>query len=285
MKFWSRVVASFVGLAGLCATATAQKIVIKGSNTFGEELAPRLIEEYRLRNPAVTFDLESKGTATGFAALLAGECDIAAASRVANEDELRLARSRGIQMNSHVIGYYAVAIIVNSANPITDLSDEQVRDIFTGAINNWKTLGGQDAPIGVYIRDPVSGAYLGFQELAMQRRPYSAGAKLFTSYAQIAAAVAADKHGIGYVGGQRGQQPGVHAVSINGIAPSVISVNEGLYPYARQLRLYTDSRRESPAVRQFIRFVQSRRGQDVLAELGFVRRFEPRLGATAETWF
>jgi phosphate transport system substrate-binding protein len=285
MRQFGRVLAFSAAVLAAGAAPGAEKIVIKGSNTFGEELAPKLIEEFRRVNPGVDIELESKGTASGFSALLAGDCDIAAASRPATEDELRLARSRGIKMNSYVIGYYGVAVIVNADNPLTNLSDAQVRDIFTGAIDNWKVLGWEDAPIRVYIRDPVSGTYLGFQELAMQRQPYTKTARMLQSYGEIAEAVRTDRHGIGYVGMHLAHHPGVHAVAINGVIPSVISVNEELYPYARQLRLYTDGNRESQAARQFIRFVQSRRGQELLSRLGFVRRFEQKLGPPASPWF
>ena len=57
-------------------------------------------------------------------------------------------------MNDHVIGAYSVAVVVNAANPIGNLTREQVRDIFTGAIQNWKEVGGPDAPIHLFIRDP-----------------------------------------------------------------------------------------------------------------------------------
>ena len=143
------------------------KIVIKGSNTFGEELGPRLIEEFRKHQPDVAVEIESKGSGSGFAALLAGECDMAASSRLISEDEQRLAKAHGLTLNDNVIGSYGVAVVVNKDNPVTGLSHEQVRDIFTGAITNWKQVGGPDAGIDIFIRDPVSGTYLGFQELAM----------------------------------------------------------------------------------------------------------------------
>ena len=82
-----------------------------------------------------------------------------------------------------------------------------------------------------------------------------------------------------HVHGARRLQAGVRAVKINGVALTVESVNEGLFPYARQLRLYTDSHRESSAARDFIQFVQSAEGQRVLEEMGYVRRFEPKLPA------
>ncbi len=251
---------------------TEGKLVIKGSNTIGEELAPRLIAEFKKERPKVTVELESKGTASGFAGLLAGECDIAAASRVANQEELSAAAARGIQFNLHTIGAYAVAVIVNAANSVTNLSRDQVRDIFTGTVRNWKELGGADQPIQLCIRDAISGTPLGFQELAMENRPYAAEARTFTNYAGIAEAVAKDPGGIGYVGLDLTDKPGVKAVSIRGVLPTAVTVNEGRHPFARVLRLYTNQTNETAITRDFIRFVQSPRGQKLLEEMGFVPR-------------
>lgn len=180
-------------LSSLCLTRTeaqAQEwVVIKGSNTFGEELAPALIERFRKDHPQVTFELESKGSGSGFEALLAGACDIAASSRSATEDEKRLAKSRGVKINDYLIGFYGVAVIVNAQNPVKTLTDAQVRDVFTGTVTNWKNVGGEDAPIQLYIRDPVSGTHLGFRELAMQNKPYADKARMLTRYGEIVNAV------------------------------------------------------------------------------------------------
>src|SRR5258706_9704931 len=124
-----------------------QKIVIKGSNTIGEELAPRLIAEYKKDHPTAAFELETKGSASGFWGLIAGVCDIAAASRGMIKDEEQQAQVHNVELNDHLIGAYCVAIIVNASSPVKDLSREQVRNIFTGAIQNWKELGGPDGPI------------------------------------------------------------------------------------------------------------------------------------------
>jgi phosphate transport system substrate-binding protein len=258
------------------------KIVIKGSNTFGEELGPRLIQEFRKQQPDVTIEIESKGSGSGFAALLDGECDIAASSRPINEDELRLMKLHGIQLNERTIGSYGVAVIVNKDNPVSGLTHEQVRDVFTGAISNWKQVGGADAPIHVFIRDPVSGTYLGFQELAMGRKPYVASAKQFQTYPDMLEAIRQDKDAVGYAGMNFEGKEGIKSVLINGVWPSVTSVNEGYYPYSRTLRFYTNKANESEATQAFIRFAQSSRGQRVLSELGFVRRFEPRWWSSSD---
>src|SRR5262245_30661589 len=93
------------------AAAPSGKIVIKGSNTIGEELAPRLIAEFKKDHTSANFDLESKATGYGLASLMAGQCDIAAASRPPIKDEMDLAHSRNLELNDHVIGAYSVAVI------------------------------------------------------------------------------------------------------------------------------------------------------------------------------
>ncbi len=248
------------------------KLVIKGSNTIGEELGPKLIEEYKKEQPDVVIELESKGTASGFAALLAGECDIAAASRVVNQDELTQARARGVEFNLHTIGSYSVAVIVNAANSITNLSRDQVRDIFTGTVKNWKEVGGLDGPINLHIRDAISGTPLGFQELAMENKPYASATRAYTNYAGIEQAVAGDPNGIGYASLDQADKPGVKPVAIRGVPPNAVTVNEGQYPVSRVLRLYTNKTKETPVALDFIRFVQSERGQKILSEMGFVPR-------------
>jgi phosphate transport system substrate-binding protein len=257
--------------AGGKASVARGKIVIKGSNTVGEELAPRLFEEYKKDHAGAKFELESKGTGTGFSGLVADTCDIAAASRPIDAGEQDLAQSHGIQMNEHNIGSYSVAVIVNSGNSVTALTKEQIRDIFTGAITNWKDVGGTDNPIHLYIRDPISGTYLGFLELAMDRKPYATNnVTKFKSYAEIAQAVAQDTHGIGYGSIQVAAKPGVKAVSIGGVGPTAAAVNEGKYPYTRALHLYTNKAKETADTRAFVEFVMSSRGQAILDEMGFV---------------
>jgi phosphate transport system substrate-binding protein len=248
------------------------KIIIRGSNTFGEELAPRLIAEYQKEHPKVVFDTEYKGTSYGMGALMVERCDIAAASRPVSTNELQLAKDRDMEFNDHVIGAYCVAVVVNAGSPIGNLTRDQVRDIFTGAVTNWKEVGGPDAPIHLCSRDEISGTHLGFRELAMENKPYALGLKAFTNYLGIIQKVAQDANGIGYASIDLVGKDEVKAVSIEGVAPTIASVNGGQYPYARVLHLYTDTTKETAATRDFVQFVQSKRGQEILTQMGFVPR-------------
>ena len=249
-----------------------EKIIIRGSNTFGEELAPQLIAEYRKEHPTVVFDTEYKGTTYGMGALMVERCDIAAASRPVSTNEVQLAKDRDIAFNDYVIGAYSVAVIVNAGSPIGNLTRDQVRDIFTGAVINWKEVGGPDAPIHLCSRDEISGTHLGFRELAMENKPYALGLKAFTNYLGIIQKVAQDANGIGYASIDLVSKDGIKAVSIEGVAPTIAAVNGVQYPYARVLHLYTDTKKESPTTRDFVQFVQSKRGQEILTQMGFVPR-------------
>ena len=266
--------AGSLGLAVLGAMVAGcekpEKIIIRGSNTFGEELAPQLIAEYRKEHPATTFDTEFKGTSYGIGALMVERCDIAAASRPVSMNELQLAKDRNMGFNDHVIGSYSVAVVVNANNRIGNLTRDQVRDIFTGAVTNWKEVGGLDAPIHLCSRDEISGTHLGFRELAMENKPYALGLKAFTNYLGIVQAVAQDANGIGYASIDLVGRNGTRAVSIGDVAPTVASVNRGQYPFVRVLHLYTDKTKESPTTQDFIGFIQSKPGQDILTRMGFV---------------
>jgi phosphate transport system substrate-binding protein len=269
---WFGLVAMGLLLSG-CSGGDAKSgkaIVIRGSNTIGEELAPRLIAEFKKDNAKVDFDTEFKGTSYGLGALMVGKCDIAAASREVTANELALSPDLKMEFKDYIIGHYSVAVVVNAGNAVANLTQAQVRDIFTGAIQNWKDVGGADAPIHLYIRNPVSGTYLGFQELAMEKKAYGLEAKALMSYPEIAQAVTKDAGGIGYVSIDLAQQAGMKAVVIDGVTPIAASVKQGKYPYARVLRFYTNKTVETPEAAKFAQFVQSVRGQAIITEMGYV---------------
>jgi phosphate transport system substrate-binding protein len=200
---------------------------------------------------------------------MGGFCDIAGASRLPFKEELEMAQYRNVEYNDHVIGAYSVAVVVNAANPIGNLTRAQVRDIFTGTIQNWKEVGGSDAPIHLFIRDPISGTHLGFRELAMENKPYADTPNLLTNYEAIVVAVARDANGIGYSSIELESNAGVKPVSIGGIAPNAADVDKGNYPYARVLHLYTSKGHETQEALNFIHFVLSAKGQEILTRTGY----------------
>jgi len=254
---------------GLISAVAQDKVIIRGSNTIGEELAPRLVAEYKKTHADASFDMEFKGSAYGIGALMGSFCDIAASSKAVGKEQLEVAQVRGVEFKEYVLGSYTVTVLVNAANPVSNLTSNQVQDIFTGKISSWKEVGGPDAPVHLFVRDPVSGTHLGFKELAMANQDYAEKAGFFTNYVGIANAVAQDPYGIGYSGLNAAPVAGTKTVSVDGVAPSVATVNSGKYPYVRALRFYTDTHKESAKAKDFIDYVLGADGQKVLTEMGY----------------
>jgi phosphate transport system substrate-binding protein len=265
----SKIISISALFLGLCSAVAQDKLVIRGSNTIGEELAPRLVAEYKKTHTDAAFDMEFKGSAYGIGALMGGYCDIAASSKVVGKEQLEIAQGRGVEFKDYVLGSYTVSILVNAANPVSNLTSNQVQAIFTGKISNWKDVGGADAPVHLIIRDPVSGTYLGFKELAMANQDYADHVQAFTNYAGIADAVAKDPDAIGYSGLDAAPAAGTKTVSVDGVAPGVATVNGGKYPYVRALRFYTDAGKEPAKAKDFIDFVLGADGQKVLTQMGY----------------
>ena len=264
----STVVAAAIG-AGTFSASAQDKLIIRGSNTIGEELAPRLITEYKKDHKDVAFDLEFKGSGYGIGALMGGYCDIAGSSKAITKEQEEIAQIRNVQFKEYVLGSYTVSILVNAENPVSNLSSNQVQGLFTGKIHNWKDVGGPDAPVHILVRDPVSGTHLGFKELAMGFQDYGEHVQLFTSYSAIADAVAKDPNAIGYSGLDLAKHVGTKAVTVDGVEPTAANVNGNKYPYARSLRFYTDAQKESPKAKDFVNFVLSPAGQQVLTQMGY----------------
>jgi len=106
--------------------------------------------------------------------------------------------------------------------------------------------------------------------LAMENKPYGPSMKTVMNYQGIVQAVGQDASGIGYSSIELTSKPGVKAVSIGGVAPTVAAVNQGQYPYARVLHFFTDKAKEPTAAHDFIAFVQSPTGQGILKQMGFI---------------
>ena len=270
MKMNLKWILAGIWIAGATLASANESLTIKGSDTFSLELGPPLISAFRDQHPEVAIELTGLGSASGIAELLEDTCDLAASTRSLDETEQRMARSKGIELKSAIAGYYGLAVVVHADNPLKDLSDAAVRDVFTGKATNWKQVGGPDKPIEVLIRDATGGSHLGFRELAMDGRGYAAHAQGFASFEDLARAVADRPGAIGYVEMNLVALPGLHALSINGISPNEITVQKGVYPYVQPVWLYARAKSANPAIERFIQFVRSKPGQHVVETVGFV---------------
>jgi phosphate transport system substrate-binding protein len=258
-------------LAALCAAsiASAQKLVIKGSDTLGAKLVPTLAEEYKARHPGISFEIAAEGSTTGLSAIIDGTAQIGMSSRRARPTEVSAATAKGVSLKPLIVAYDGMAVIVNARSPIANLTLRQVEQIFTGDVTDWSAVGGRPGKISVYTRNTSSGTYSDWKDLAMKKRDYARSSQKMAGNEQIAAEVAKNPNGIGYVGLAYLKAAGIKVVSIDGVQPSKDSVLAKKYAYARPTFFYTNGEPSGEAAR-FIAFTLSDDGQRIAEKIGFV---------------
>ncbi|HWA25432.1 MAG TPA: phosphate ABC transporter substrate-binding protein [Lacunisphaera sp.] len=259
----------FIGAALAAVSLQAQKLVIKGSDTLGAKLVPMLSEEYKAKNPNVSFSIAAEGSTTGIAAIIDGTAQIGMSSRRAKPTEQSAAAAKGVMMKPTVVAYDGIGVIVNAGNPLTSLTKRQVEQIFAGDVSDWSAVGGTGGAISVYTRNTSSGTYSDFKELAMHKRDYAGSSQKMAGNEQIAAEVAKNPNGIGYVGLAYIHDPGIKAIAIEGAVPSKESVLAKKYPYARPTFYYTNGEPTGEAAK-FVDYTLSDEGQAIVAKIGFV---------------
>jgi len=251
------------------ATAQAQKIVIKGSDTLGAKLVPMLAEEYRARNPGVSFEIAAEGSTTGITAVIDGTAQIGMSSRRAKSTEISAASAKGVTMKPLIVAYDGMAAIINENSPVKGLNKKQIEQIFTGDITDWSAVGGNPGKISVYTRNTSSGTYSDWKELAMNRRDYASSSQKMAGNEQIASEVAKNPNGIGYVGLAYVSAPGIRVLPVNGAVPTKESVLNKKYPYARPTFFYTNGTPTGEAAK-FIEFTLGDAGQQIVEKIHFV---------------
>lgn len=257
-------------LVAIAATSLqAQKLVIKGSDTLGAKLVPMLAEDYKASHAGVAFEIAAEGSTTGIAAIIDGTAQIGMSSRRAKPTEMSAGVAKGITLKPTIVAYDGIGVIVSGKNPLSTLSKRQVEQIFAGDITDWSQVGGPAGPISIYTRNTSSGTYSDFKELAMKKRDYAASSQKMAGNEQIAAEVAKNANGIGYVGLAYLTDPGIKTISIAGALPTEESVIAKKYPYARPTFYYTNGEPTGEAAK-FVDFTLSDEGQRIVRKVGFV---------------
>jgi phosphate transport system substrate-binding protein len=251
----------------------------KGSDTL-VNLALAWAERYQQVRPEVRLAVTGGGSGTGIAAILNGTVDIANASRRITQEELRAAESQGINPVEFVISQDAIAVVVHPQNPIDQLTIQEISDIYSGVINNWSELGGEDRPIVRLSRETNSGTHVYFlEEVLREGDPddqtlFSPDTLLLPSSEGIAHEVTDNPNAIGYEG--LGYiTPGMKVLAIarsSGepyVLPTIETVNDDTYPIARDLYMYTPGE-PTGVVADYMNWIFSEEAQQIVAELGFV---------------
>lgn len=244
------------------------QITMVGSTTV-LPIAQATAEAYMELNPDINISVRGGGSGVGVAGIIAGTCDIGNASRHIKDKEIQQAKEHGVEAYENVVANDGIAIIVHKSNAVKDLTLEQLQQIFTGKITNWKNVGGADMPIVIVSRDVSSGTYEVFSEIVIKKEKLSDGAVMLASNNAVATTIKDTKAGIGYVGiGYISDK--VNAVKVNGIEATEKTIQDKVYPIARTLHMYTKGK-PSGKVKDYIDFVLSAKGQKIVEEMGFVK--------------
>jgi phosphate transport system substrate-binding protein len=250
----------------------AVKVRIKGSDTM-LIVTELLAEHYMKEHPGVSVYVEGGGTALGVKSLSTGEIDICTASRPLKAEEVKILSEKfGLLGMSTIIAKDGLTIFVHPENPVDDISLEQLKDIFTCRISNWKYLGGKDTSIVPVSRNPNSGTYLYFKDHILEGEEYCDDITIEPTTQSIIQKITENKNAIGY-GGIGYYTSKVKHLKINGEEPTEKNVIDNIYPISRYLYLYTLQTPEGP-VKNFIDWVLSPEGQKVIKEAGYIPLWE-----------
>ncbi|AGI24206.1 OmpA family protein [Pseudomonas sp. ATCC 13867] len=276
---------------------------VQGSNTIGAHLLPALVkgllasEGYQnvSSQPGKTeneqriigrssdgreaiIDLAAHGSSTGFVALKEGIAELAAASRPIKDAEASALSASGNLRSAkaeQVIGIDGLAIIVNSANPLSELDTDTLARIFSGDVKSWEEIGGRGGAIHLYARDDNSGTFDTFRELvlASHGKALGNGAQRFESSDQLSAQVSGDPQGIGFVGLSSIKKAKALLIAdgdSQAMPPSTTLVATEDYPLSRRLFLYMKPEESNRWARALLQFAQGDQGQALVSSSGFV---------------
>ena len=220
------------------------------------------------------------GSGTGIAALINGTVGIANASRSIKDEEIAEAQSKGIDPVEHIIARDAIAVIVNPENPVSELTLQQISDIYSGKITNWTEVGGEDRPIVKLSRETNSGTHVYFLETVLRlgnkedKTLFSMDTLLLPSSEGIISEVRDNPNAIGYDGlGYVPDDLKMIAIAKEAggayVLPSIETVNDKSYAIARDLYMYTDGE-PTGLIKEYLDWILSDEAQEIVAELGFV---------------
>lgn len=271
------LVLSLVGMPA--RAAEEQAIQIKGSDTM-VNLVQAWTEHFMEKNPSTFIAVTGGGSGTGFASLISGSADIAMASREIKAQEKETAMAKGLTPKEFKTALDGLAVVVNPKNPVKQLTMNQLADIFTGKIKNWKEVGGSDTKIVLLSREVNSGTHVYFKEHVLRHGDSSAkdefapNALLMPSSQAIADEINHNPGAIGYYGmGYIGKDHKALSIAKNDkseyVYPTIDNVLSGTYPISRPLYLYTPNEPKGH-VKEFIDYTLSNEGQAVVTEIDFV---------------
>ena len=235
--------------------ALSGKVSMSGSTSM-ETIANALREAFMAKYPDVTVDVQLGGSSVGVQDAQSGKSDIGNVSR-----ELK-AEETGLKENKIAID--GIAVIVNPANKVTEITSEDLVKVYTGEITNWKDLGGEDQPIVVIGREASSGTRGAFEEL-LKIEDQCKYAQELNETGAVKTSVASTPAAIGYVS-LEALDDTVVALNVDGAEATEEEIKAGKYPLSRPFLMVTGEGELRPEVQAFLDFVLGAEGQAVVAD-------------------
>ena len=235
--------------------------VSMSGSTSMEKVAKALAESFNEKYPDVAVDVQLGGSSTGIKNAQEGVSDIGNVSRDLKDTETGL--------TAHKIALDGIGVVINPANPVEDLTMEQIAQIYTGEITNWKDVGGEDMEIYVVGREDGSGTRDAFESVTGvgENAKY---ASIQTSTGAAKTTVATTPGAIGYVSFDSVDDT-VKTVKVGGVAISVETIKDGSYTLQRPFVMVTkEGATLSDAAQAFLDYVLSDEGQAVCVKVGLV---------------
>jgi len=260
------LVAAALVVAGLSPAWAVERLTITGSTTV-LPIAQKAAEVFMKKYEA-NVSVAGTGSGDGIKAIIDGTAQIGNSSRDMKDKEIDLAKSKGVNPVRHTVALDCIVPVVHPTNPVSDLTVDQLKEIYTGKIKNWKQIGGEDKAITVISRDSSSGTFEVWNEKVLHKEKVRPDAQMQASNGAVAQAVAGNKFAVGYVGiGYL--NPNLKPLKVNGVEASPKTAMDKSYPVARALYMFTQG---EPAgmIKTFIDFVQGPEGQKIAVEEGFV---------------
>lgn len=249
-------------------------VSIEGSDTMGD-LLKAWSQEFMKNNPDVPVSINIGDTSKGIAALIARTTDLASASRDLTDEEVVLAHKHKVRLKKVPVARDSVAVIVNSENPVNDLTMRELKAVFTGEISNWSKVGGENEKIDVLAREEGSGTSKFFISHVLKRSSITKSATTMPSIEAMMDSIANNKNAIGYAGMEAlvempGKAKSLKLQLIDGgtAVGATAASTIGGYPLSRPLFMFMDQDAK-PSAQKFIDFCLSDEGQKLVESAGY----------------
>ena len=211
----------------------------------------------------ITVTYNATGSGAGIQAVQEGRCDIGLSSRNLKDEE----KANGLE--STILAYDGIAIIVNPNNPVSDLDVETIAKIYTGEIKNWKEVGGNDVEIVLIGREAGSGTRDGFESITDTEDKCQYRQEL-TSTGDVITTVASNPAAIGYAS-LASVKDTVKALTVDGVTPSEETIKDGSYVIQRPFVLVTKKDTAlSENAQKFFDYVTSEAATEIISNAGVV---------------